>query len=503
MKLVNLLAAGVLFSIPSFAQQAITPQELPTKAKGIGYTPNTTFAYNNNVLAFTAPNSKDSYHQSLYYYDGINPIKELPSTTPNKGILMLFKGSYRNKIYYGSTSNDVSGLYAWDGINSPEKLSDIDINIMHPNSHCFIGNKMYFAYWEQVETNETYVYELNLDTKELRNITDGKIIGGSMAALNGQLYFYDGKDNRNIYCYNPDTRLITTIATGLNDPREDRYSGISSITTLGSSIYMIINSKEQGSELYEYDGTEVRMIMDFAKGKEDGVSSISTHNDKLIFNGSPKGDERYNPYSYDPATKQVSLIKDFAQNSSRGSAVGSYLSVGEHLYFTAYEDATGAQLYKYNDKTQEVTLLTNYKEGDNNLFAPTNTIMWKDRLYFNGFAAFTLDANFATRESRIFSLDPNEKTIAVNTAISTPQVKVYPNPTSGDARIDIQLPRAAKISVTLTDVSGKEVYEHHGMSTALNHSITIPMTQLASGNYIYTITNEAGILLSNGKLTKQ
>lgn len=421
MKLINLLAAGLLLNTAAIAQQTTTLQEIK-KETTLRYFEPTGFAYTDNALIFQAVGN-NHHKRPLYYYDGTNPIKEVSEQQLN-GVspFMLFSGSYQGKIYFGSNAKNGGALYSWDGKNPVEKLVDVDIAYMKYNSHRFIGNKMYFAYWDD-KTNNSYIYELNLDTKELHDITDRKIACNNMTVMNGLLYFYDEHDNNAIYSYNPKTKQITTIPTGLNDVRNSNdytlhpkgqnptaYT-IDYIETVGSSIFLTITSKQHGRELYEYDGTAIHMIKDFAPGEADGVSfETIAHNGKLYFCGNETGKGASSLYSYDPSSKEITLIKGFSNgNDDQQLSINCsvFCSYNGMLYFSAYEEATGVQLYRYDDKTNKTAMLTSCSENDDNNLAPQYTVMWKGKLYFTGFGTMNLDKVDQNKDVRIFSLNIN------------------------------------------------------------------------------------------------
>jgi hypothetical protein len=71
-------------------------------------------------------------------------------------------------------------------------------------------------------------------------------------------------------------------------------------------------------------------------------------------------------------------------------------------------------------------------------------------------------------------------------------VAVYPNPTQSIVNIDAPV----AVNVTVQDALGKKVFE-------MNHAKQVDMSSFADGMYIFTITNEEGIIVKMDKVVKR
>ncbi|SDK42757.1 Por secretion system C-terminal sorting domain-containing protein [Catalinimonas alkaloidigena] len=79
------------------------------------------------------------------------------------------------------------------------------------------------------------------------------------------------------------------------------------------------------------------------------------------------------------------------------------------------------------------------------------------------------------------------------------QPSIYPNPGNGRATLKYQLPKASEVSVTLRDVTGREVQRlAEGLQGAGNKQVELSLSNLNSGLYFYSIETPEGI--ASGKL---
>lgn len=71
-------------------------------------------------------------------------------------------------------------------------------------------------------------------------------------------------------------------------------------------------------------------------------------------------------------------------------------------------------------------------------------------------------------------------------------IKAYPNPATNVVRIDIQLPYAGKGWYALTDITGKVLLKEDNDWTTGDNSLYIPLDELNTGMYFYTLQTPAG-----------
>jgi Secretion system C-terminal sorting domain/Domain of unknown function (DUF5122) beta-propeller len=86
----------------------------------------------------------------------------------------------------------------------------------------------------------------------------------------------------------------------------------------------------------------------------------------------------------------------------------------------------------------------------------------------------------------------------VNVGINTPNVEnnshfiVYPNPTKGELIIDLKKPFSLDLTLTITNVSGRIVYQNKYDKTLTNSTLQINIGDLITGLYVLTITSDKG-----------
>jgi hypothetical protein len=70
------------------------------------------------------------------------------------------------------------------------------------------------------------------------------------------------------------------------------------------------------------------------------------------------------------------------------------------------------------------------------------------------------------------------------------ELNVFPNPSSGDAELQMSLPQAEKVSVTIVDITGKKVMDaFNGEVMAGDQYIKLPTNSLNSGVYFVTVNS--------------
>lgn len=506
MKFVNLLAAGVLLSTSSFAQQFYTPHPVSiindNKLEQVWSM--TSFG---GKLLIGGRIDEQRLFGPFLYYNGTDPVQYTSDNIMNGAKIGFLHANIEhapNDVYYfNAWDKEKGGIYKWDGKSPVEKLVSYEANNSSFDNGVWLDGKIYFmCNSRKGDEKESELWMFDVEQKILTQLTHHYFHAQTVKAYKGNLYYFNSNSAEYMYSYIPKTKQTATTPTGIQS--KSRFHIYYMQVLGGKLIFSLSDDEINGKELYEFDGEDVRMITNLAKGKYDGVGDISKpYNGKIYFSGNTDTKTEhgnFDLYSYDPITEQVQLVKEFVKNNKSGGYPHRFYVGNNKLYFTAVGAESHKQVYEYDDATNEVTRLTNVPNDEKGKFYPLAYYYWRGKLYIA--ASSNSDISLFGNE-QLYSIDLSQKPTAVNTAISTPQVKIYPNPANTEARVEVQLPRAFKVVLTLTDVSGRQVYEHHGMSSALNHSITVPMKQYATGTYIYNITNDRGEQLATGKIMKQ
>lgn len=80
---------------------------------------------------------------------------------------------------------------------------------------------------------------------------------------------------------------------------------------------------------------------------------------------------------------------------------------------------------------------------------------------------------------------------------------VFPNPTSGDATLQVTAAKEHMAKVVLVDVNGKQVFEkNYGFSKGSNQAV-LPTQKFTKGTYIAVVYNSDNVLIATQKIVKQ
>ncbi len=138
---------------------------------------------------------------------------------------------------------------------------------------------------------------------------------------------------------------------------------------------------------------------------------------------------------------------------------------------------------RYNINTEGDTTSTD------TLLNVQNATQWSDNIWHDNYT----DNDYLYNNMAIFPV------VITGTALSTPIVHkslnlygVYPNPASSTAHIDVSLSTATELYITLTDMTGKVVYQNKvSVKSTGRHTIDVPTGTLAAGNYLALVRTDA------------
>jgi hypothetical protein len=82
-------------------------------------------------------------------------------------------------------------------------------------------------------------------------------------------------------------------------------------------------------------------------------------------------------------------------------------------------------------------------------------------------------------------------------------VGVYPNPTKGEVTVQIQSPKAERVSVVLMDISGKQVVQQNHMLVQGSNQLRLDMSRVAQGSYLIKVICANGCQTTATKVVKE
>ncbi len=468
-----------------------------------------------------------NYQNNLYFYAGkSSSLKRLwkfdhNTNTPNEIHSGMVYGNglahadprhicgLNGTIYF--TASDIAhGLELWeyDGTNPPKMIADINPNPKDgsaPNNHIAYGEKIYFAakninnpkkqwelyYYDLATKSVTHVYQTSKGYKpgQIRYITLYK----------NRLYFAAETDSlgRELFYYDPATDSVALVAD--IDTTNYYLSNPCNFTIIDGIFYFTATTPTYGRELYKYDGDNPPVrLTDINQGAGHSfpvnIRHIQLFNNEIYFAAQDK-DVDIQLYRYNRTTGNTHLVHRI---NPHGSAYVSFLTLyRDSLYFAASDGIHGIELWKYNGITTPV-MVKDINPGVAHSH-PTEMIVIGKDMFFNASETATGWELYKFTDTGIAT--PNSiKSIAEHRISST----LYPNPTSGDSHLELNLKQTESFSISVVDIQGRTIYKTEVKPYVEGqHIITLPSATWAKGLYLYRIKGRDGQQLLSGKLTCQ
>lgn len=262
------------------------------------------------------------------------------------------------------------------------------------------------------------------------------------AGMNGKYYFTanNGTAGDELYEYDGTAvKLLYDHDFGGDSSRPDNY------IVLGGVLYYTAITAAEGQELWSYNGTGVpTRLTDVNTGTGDGVSGpMAVLGSKLYFIGND-GTNGAELWSYNPATSTASMEANIATGGS-SSDPANLTTLNSKIYFSATDFTYGREVYEY-DGTNPPARLTDVNPDALSSISPT------DR---NAFAWFNNKLYFAARdtsgENHLYSYS------AGNTVL---EHKINPNGDSGPRELVVY---NGRLFFTANDgANGYELFAYDG-----------------------------------------
>jgi ELWxxDGT repeat protein len=350
-------------------------------------------------------------------------------------------------------------------------------------------------------------------------------------SVNNRLYFHGGYWGVfGIWVYDPNT---TTTNHLLNYEDIGGISFNTGIVSFGNKLIVTADDSLTWTEPYEVEiqTGNFRRLGDINPGKaSSNAQGFVVYKDLLFFVAVSATTGR-ELYLYDGSGTPVRLT-DIAAGTAHSFVYGGVGGLGRKVYFTAKDTSGIYDLYSYDILSKKVTLefaLQSYN-------AAAEFVVYGNKLFFSmGYSLMMFDgltapvdiaslnlglpiANpqyLAVSNGRLFFSASNQGgeeelyMLTDSMALEVPEERltggahVYPNPASTNAHISFTLASAAKLTVRLTDIQGRILHTITKQYNAGKQEIALPVQELATGIYIYSLMDAEGTVLGRGKLTKQ
>lgn len=267
----------------------------------------------------------------------------------------------------------------------------LDGSEINTNNHIIISNKTYFI--GNNSATETNIYETDGTAAgtirivgEVENIQPFYLMG----EIDNSIIFlaFDETFNSKIYKTNRSVGNITLI--GDLNPNPIDIDVLAVLKKFNNEIYFAGANPDDGIELYKTDGSNITYIKDINPGSENSFFSL-TNIDSEIYDGYlyfPAGTAANGMelWRTDGTEAGTTLVKDINTDNSSGSyflgsGVTNFEVFNGELYFSAYENVYGRELYKTNGTSLGTLIVKDLASGDGN---PEELIVYNGNLYFIG-----------------------------------------------------------------------------------------------------------------------
>ena len=379
-------------------------------------------------------------------------------------------------------------LFQLNTNNTATKLADLNADtgistrIMNLTAH---QNKLYYVgRGKGPADRELYVTDPGKNTTQ--KITDSLKTVNLVFSFKDRVYFtaYTPTNGVELYTYDPQIGiywLLYETAAGSTSSNPKMF-----LVHKGNLYFTAYNGNQWA--MYEFDGAftpkmllNSSMNSDFATLADNNELGLKEYNNALHFfyHDSVAKKDAFAKYNF--TTQKIDPIT-FNPGSSN---FGWY---GMEVYHNKMYISGQNRLWSY-DTTNGVMLI-----DSSFMTNPSNMTVFNDNLYFAAFRDSAIGVELYKYNDTTTSIT------RVNSSIRN--VSAYPNPVRDILHIELNLKERQAIYVTLTDMEGRVVYRSTPtLYNASKSTLDIPTKMLLSGQYVYTIYNEA-LPVANGKLQK-
>lgn len=506
------LLLAVLFISLTVSAQRYTLDSFDIRT-GLGPSDPSMFMPYKNKLYFFATDIVN--FNTMFETDGISDPKLVgsPSTTPRSGNYNPGNAAVEvdGILYYSATlSSTGRELYMYDGITAPSIVKDIVPGAAGSNPHnlSIYNSKIYFS---TMVGGIADIMEYDTYTKGMRSLS-GKYVDTFRDELyhgvlgffqvNNKLCFAAKTNNTGLELFeydlvNDTITLVADILPGADGSKPH------ALHVYNNKLYFAAIDSTHGCELWMYDGVNSpTRLTDIQPGKHWGLPYGATsarvqiigYNSNVYFSALSDTLVNSKPvlYKYDLGAGNASLVYDNKNANGYLGPASNFIIYGNDLFYQdKYTYYNTIWTYDGTDSPRVITF-----DGGvytRNFLQPT---------IFNKAVYFQSESTDKGKELyRLYDSAVSVKDVSAHEQLS---VVAYPNPATEDVQLSFSLKQSMSLSVGVTTINGEVVYskqlQRYSDGTT---TITVPVQQLPTGTYIYSIMNKDGALLNSGKLMKQ
>lgn len=488
-----------------------------------------TLLYGNHFI-FTSDSGRNNNPQLMYIENkGIHYIADSIS---NAQIPADFQITYQNGYYYYTLYDNTKGykLYRFKttgNVSPPDLINTNYPSVFNPLQGFSLKNSSIYIFNDSA--GHLQLLAFNTATMSFQsNLQIGKYkaVNTKTAMVGGKMYFNVINDLNEEILYSVFIALPPTLTALDTISRSNTNLNLSALQYLDGNIFYASHDVIYGYELTRYNlqSQSSKVVRDLAPGNADGVYSnnidghllgggtVANNNAILLFTGSTApGSLGYQLYAYNLATDSIWLVHQLTRvpvNGSLNARCANFQSVtsGTYnysaLYFSGMSD-TNRVLWVYDGvDTPKIVSFPGVPYLRNPSIITGTSYFVNQPPHSQAELYFTGNNDGVKKIYRIIDtmLQVSVEPLSHNKPIA---VRLYPNPTTGDARIDLVSVSKQKLHFSVINTHGQEVYRNEEyVSSGRNHTINLPLAHLPTGIYICHIINEYGDLLHAGQIIK-
>ncbi|MCB0699140.1 MAG: T9SS type A sorting domain-containing protein [Chitinophagales bacterium] len=436
-----------------------------------------------------------------------------PSSTPKSGNNAVGKAAVElGGIMYYSASLSATGreLYKYDGVSQQVLELDVEPGTTgsNPQNLTVFNNKIYFT---TKVSGIVGIMEYDPNTKILRKLTDkypdtltdefyhnaagffvvgNKLCFTAKTSANGtELFEYDTIADT--------IRLVSDINTGTASSLPH------ALHVYANKLYFAAIDSAYGCELWSYDGSNApTRLTDIQPGKHFGIpyNATSTRVQIIGYNGnlyfSALSDTTVNPkpmlYRHEIATSNTTLVYDNKNGIGNQGPAINFIIYGNDLFYQDKYLYYGAIWTYDGTDTPRVIKFNNGNTVTRSFYEPT---IFNKSIYFR--------SESTAKGIELYKFTDSVVGIDDVKASSLTSIVAYPNPTTDNVQLSFFVKQPMALSVNITNIKGEVVYTKlRQRYSGGRNMISIPMSELPAGMYIYSIVND-GTVLNIGKIMMQ
>lgn len=155
---------------------------------------------------------------------------------------------------------------------------------------------------------------------------------------------------------------------------------------IGTFAYFAANDGVNGRELWRTNGTSTELVKDIFPGADGSNPFRGGVHNGLLFVCAQGSEGNFELWRSDGTSGGTFLVQELQPNSAvnKGSNPDKFTTCGGFMYFTAYTDPLGTELYKSDGSLNSITLVKDLRTGNGNSSTIFQPVSMGGTLYFGG-----------------------------------------------------------------------------------------------------------------------